>query len=196
MLSLIHFVSAFLLNQISLFLQASANMIKVTPLKKFKLLLALVFFSLFFLGSCKFNEAQQSTGELFLQGSWEDDSLQNQSQLVSYQQYNFRFKCDSFYVQIRNFSKVNLQGGDCYNSNTWLEYAKGYYTVVNDTLKFDGNFVDFEYKYKTQGSCYRNGKFTDTFLIESKTDSLLQLKSLQSGMLHKFLLIDTLSCNK
>jgi len=150
--------------------------------------------SLLFLASCKFNKVEKSTGEAFLQGRWaEEDTLQN-SQLISYQRFNFTFTCDSFYVVIRNFSKVDLQGGPCYDKGTWTEYAKGYYKVAGDTLKFDGNFVDAEFKYKTQGSCYRSGKFTDAFLINSKKDSTLALKSLQAGTLHRLLLQEKLEC--
>lgn len=151
-------------------------------------------FSLLAISACSFNKEEKLTGEVFLQGIWTEDSLPSQNQLVSYQQFDFKFTCDSFYVKIKNYSKVNLQGGNCYDKNTWFEYAKGYYTVKNDSLKFDGNFVDFEYKYKTQGSCYRSGKFTEVFLIEQQLDSLLKVKSLQSGMLHQFLLKEKMVC--
>lgn len=145
--------------------------------------------------SCKFNKVEKSKGESFLQGKWAEDSLENKSQLISYQSFRFTFSCDSFYAVINNYSKVDLQGGPCYNKGEWAEYAKGYYKVIGDTLKFNGNFVDHEFKYKTQGSCYRSGKFSDSFLINSKTDSMLVLKSLESGTLHQFLLKEKLSCN-
>lgn len=146
------------------------------------------------LASCKFNKLETSQGEMFLQGKWTEDSLKNESQLVTYQRFAFTFTCDSFYAVIHNFSKADLQGGSCYSEGTWKEYAKGYYKVAGDSLKFDGNFVDAEFKYKTQGSCYRSGKFTDSFLINSKADSLIVLKNLQSGTLHKLLLKEKLSC--
>jgi hypothetical protein len=149
---------------------------------------------LFFLTACKFNKVEKSTGEAFLKGKWTEDSLENESQLISYQRFNFTFTCDSFYAVINNFSKVDLQGGPCYDKGTWTEYAKGYYKVVGDTLKFDGNFVDSEFKYKTQGSCYRSGKFTDSFVINSKKDSIVTLKSLETGTLHQLLLKEKLNC--
>ncbi len=163
---------------------------------KFKQSIAtsLVIAILFILGSCKFNKIESSDGEAFLQGKWTQDSTENKSQLISYQGFNFTFTCDSFYTVISNYSKVDLQGGSCYDKSEWKEYAKGYYQVIGDTLKFNGNFVDFEFKYKTQGSCYRSGKFTDSFLINSKTDSILVLKSLESGALHQFSLVEKLSC--
>nr|WP_294900806.1 hypothetical protein [uncultured Pedobacter sp.] len=149
---------------------------------------------LFFLAACKFNKVEKSTGEAFLQGKWIEDSLENESQLISYQRFNFTFTCDSFYVIISNFSKADLQGGPCYDKGQWKEYAKGYYKVAGDTLKFNGNFVDFEFKYKTQGSCYRSGKFTDNFIITDKKDSLITLKSLESGTFHRLILKKKLTC--
>lgn len=151
---------------------------------------------LVFLVACKFNKLEESNGSAFLQGKWLEDPLENEAQLVSYQRFNYTFTCDSFYVIIDNFSKADLQGGPCYEKGTWKEYAKGYYKIVDDTLKFDGNFVDQEFKYKTQGSCYRSGKFSDSFLIDSKQDSLLSLKSLQGGTKHQLQLKEKLICNK
>ncbi|HEX7366530.1 MAG TPA: hypothetical protein VF273_05500 [Pelobium sp.] len=155
---------------------------------------ASAFAILFTLASCKFNKVETSTGEAFLQGKWSENSVEDENQLVTYQHFKFTFSCDSFYTIIQNFSKVDLQGGPCYDKGQWNEYAKGYYKMTGDTLKFDGNFVDKEFKYKTQGSCYRSGKFTDTFLITRKTDSLLVLKSLESGVLHEILLKEKTVC--
>ncbi len=159
---------------------------------KFKIL----FFSFsasLLIAACSFNKKVESTGELFLQGTWREDTIANE-QLVSYQKFNFQFRCDSFYLTINNFSTANLQGGPCYDKNTWSEYAKGYYQVINDTLRFDGNLVDKQFKYKTQGSCYRSGKFTDSFLINNLGDSVLVLKSLQTGTSHRLLLIEKSEC--
>lgn len=153
-----------------------------------------VLITLFLLTACKFNKIEESKGNAFLQGKWTEDSLENKSQLISYQSFSFTFTCDSFYTVINNFSKVDLQGGSCYEEGKWTEYAKGFYKQTGDTLTFNGNFVDAEFKYKTQGSCYRSGKFTDSFLINTKTDSTLVLKSLESGTLHQFLLKEKLSC--
>lgn len=144
--------------------------------------------------ACKFNKVEKSAGEAFLQGKWTEDSLESETQLISYQRFNFNFTCDSFYTVISNFSTVDLQGGDCYKKGQWKEYAKGYYKIVGNTLKFNGNFVDSEFKYKTQNSCYRSGKFTDSFIINSKADSLVVLKSLETGTLHRLLLKEKAFC--
>lgn len=147
-----------------------------------------------FLSACKFNKLEQSTGDAYLQGLWQEDALLKHEDLVSWQTFRFKFTCDSFYATIHNVSKVNLDGGPCYQEGNWDEYAKGYYKVVGDTLKFDGNFVDAEFKYKTVGSCYRNGKFTDLFLITAKTDSVIHLKNLQTGTTQQLLLQQKLVC--
>ena len=152
--------------------------------------------ALFMLTSCKFNKLESSNGDTFLQGKWAEDSLAQESQMVTYQRFEFTFTCDSFYAVIRNFSKADLQGGPCYSKGTWKEYAKGYYKVVGDSLKFEGNFVDNEFKYKKQGSCYRSGKFTDTFLITSRADSAITAKSLQVGTLHTLLLKEKSVCTE
>ena len=154
----------------------------------------LVVSALFFLASCKFNKVETSDGEAFLQGKWTEDSLKSKTQLISYQGFDFTFTCDSFYTVICNYSKVDLQGGPCYEKGEWKEYAKGYYQLTGDTLTFNGNFVDAEFKYKTQGSCYRSGKFTDSFLLSSTTDSTILLKSLESGTVHQFSLKERLIC--
>ncbi|WP_017260261.1 hypothetical protein [Pedobacter arcticus] len=161
--------------------------------KTHQLLASTIVFVLFFT-ACKFNKVETSAGEAFLQGKWTEDSLASERELVSYQQFDFTFTCDSFYTVINNFSKVDLQGGACYEKGTWKEYAKGYYKIAGDTLKFNGNFVDNEFKYKTQGSCYRSGKFTDSFIINHKSDSTLILKSLETGTLHQLVLRERLNC--
>ncbi|MDA9555851.1 fumarate hydratase, partial [Pelobium sp.] len=114
-----------------------------------------VFLVLTSLFACTFNKEKPSTGVAFLQGKWDEDSVENKEQLVSYEQNYITFTCDSFYLKIHTYSKVNLNGGECYNKNNWEEYAKGYYHLVKDTLKLEGNFVNQDYKYKPEGSCYR-----------------------------------------
>lgn len=150
--------------------------------------LFLLLFAFGLITACSFNQTIKSTGEAFLQGNWSEDSVANKAQLVNYEQNYFTFTCDSFYLQINSYSKVNLQGGACYDAKAWKEYAKGYYTLNKDTLKFDGVFVDEKFKYKPEKSCYRFGKFTQNFLIIQQSDSLLNLKSLQTGLNHQLVL--------
>jgi hypothetical protein len=156
--------------------------------------LFLLLFVFGLLTACSFNQVIKSGGEAFLQGSWNEDSIANKSQLVNYEQNQFTFKCDSFYLQINSFSKVNLQGGPCYDAKEWQEYAKGYYTLAKDTLKFDGVFVNEKFKYKAEKACYRFGKYTENFLITQQSDSLINLKSLQTGLNHQMVLKVTGVC--
>jgi len=138
----------------------------------------------FLLCACSFNKEKQSTGIDFLQGTWHEDSVMNKEALVSYQQYQFSFNCDSFYLKVATFSKVNLEGGPCFDKKHWEEFAKGYYKLSKDTLKFEGNFVTEDYKYKAEGSCYRTGKYIEDFLMNTNNKNEITLKSLQTGLYH------------
>lgn len=149
---------------------------------KQELLFAPILLAVFFCASCKFNQQKRTSGVDFLQGKWFEDSVTNKAQLVTYQQHQFYFTCDSFYLQVTTFSKVNLQGGPCFDKNHWDEFAKGNYKMVKDTLKLEGNFVTKDYKYKADGTCYRNGKYIEDFLLEKRTDSIVIFKSLQTGL--------------
>ena len=146
------------------------------------------------ISSCSFNQKKQAGGIDFLQGKWTEDSVENKNQLVSYQQYHITFTCDSFYLNIQTYSSVNLNGGACYDSKDWQEFAKGYYTLVNDTLKLEGNFVNKTYKYKPEGSCYRVGKYKEDFILNQTTDGKISVKSLQKGLLHQLLRKEKLVC--
>ncbi len=156
----------------------------------------LFLFSIILISACSFNQAVQHNGADFLQGTWNEDTVENKTQLANYEQHNFKFNCDSFYLQINSFSKVNLDGGECYNANGWKEYVKGYYHIKGDTLKFDGNFVNQEYKYKAEGSCYRSGKFFDEFIIQQQGDSIVNLKSTTTGLRHQLKLKEKSVCKQ
>lgn len=145
--------------------------------------------------SCSFNKTKYSTGVDFLQGKWNEDSVTNKALLVSYQQYQFSFHCDSFYLKVATFSKVNLEGGPCFNQKHWNEFAKGYYRLSKDTLKFEGNFVSEDYKYKIQGSCYRTGKYLEDFIMNSDNKNVITLKSLQTGLYHQLVIKEKGSCS-
>lgn len=156
-----------------------------------------IFFFLVSISSaCTFNKKEQASGVDFLQGKWSEDSVENKSQLVSYQQHDFKFTCDSFYLNIKSFSKVNLNGGPCYDKKTWQEYAKGYYELSGDTLKFKGNFVNEDYKFKPENSCYRVGKYEESFLLINKSAELIAIKSLQTNLSHKIALKEKVVCQK
>ena len=148
----------------------------------FLLLIGAVFSS-----ACTFNKKEQASGVDYFQGKWSEDTVENKAQLVSYQQHDFKFTCDSFYLQIKSYAKVNLNGGVCYDKKSWIEYAKGYYQLVGDTLKLEGNFVSNKYKFKPEGSCYRVGKYQENFIVVNKGKVLefLLIKSLQTNLIHQ-----------
>jgi len=153
-------------------------------------------FLLLLSSACTFNKKEQASGVDYLQGKWSEDTVENKAQLVSYQQHDFKFTCDSFYLQIKSYAKVNLNGGVCYDKNSWIEYAKGYYQLVGDTLKLEGNFVSKQYKFKPEGSCYRVGKYQENFIIlnKGKVLELLLIKSLQTSLIHQLKLTEKGSC--
>lgn len=157
--------------------------------------IALIIFTICSFYACSFNTKAPQTGLSYLQGSWREDSIKNQSQLVNYENYAFRFTCDSFYLNIKSFSKVNLDGGECYNKNTWEEYVKGTYTSNQDTLHLNGAFVTANFKFKAEGTCYRFGKFDEDFLVKKIDESTLEIQSTLSPIAHQLILIQKTSCN-
>lgn len=127
--------------------------------------------------SCKRLPNVQGKGELFLQGVWSQDSVANAKQLLSYTQHKFKITCDSFYVDLTTFSKVNYHEDSCFNDGVWKEYAKGTYVVKGDTLVLNGTFTKANYKQKVSG-CYRNGRYLTNFKINKINANFLALESL------------------
>jgi len=75
--------------------------------------------------ACSFNPPIQGRGEDYIQGEWQQDSIPMQKKLLSYSLYNFKFSCDSFYVKVNSFSKVNSGADTCMNAGHWTEYIRG-----------------------------------------------------------------------
>lgn len=132
--------------------------------------------------ACKFNPDVQTPGQAYLQGEWKQDSVTMQQQLVSYSLYNLKFTCDSFFVQINTFSKVNTGADSCTRGGHWAEYAKGVYEQKNDTLHVRGLFCNADYSYKDPTGCLRSGVYEEYFKVKKKSDSLISL-SPTSGVL-------------
>lgn len=146
----------------------------------------LFYFSFILIGllcvfSCKFNSPIQGSGADFLQGNWVQDSVPMQKQLVNYSLYAFDFNCDSFFVSINTFSKVQVAVDTCMHRGEWMEYAKGSYVLQNDTLYLKGFFANADTTLKNEG-CLRKGVFNETFSVKLKSDSLLQMNNL-SGVI-------------
>jgi hypothetical protein len=139
-------------------------------------LLALAFL-LLAVASCSRMPNVQGKGEQLLQGVWNQDGVSNASQLLSYTKHRFKISCDSFYVDITTYSKVNYYEDSCFNNGVWKEYAKGTYHVNGDTLLLNGTFTKANYKQKLAG-CFRTGRYLSSFKIKKATGSQLLLESL------------------
>ena len=131
----------------------------------------------FCLTSCFPNPNMQTPGENYLQGEWQQDSVPAQKLLVSYSLYNIKFSCDSFFMTIKSFSKVNAGSDSCMNSGHWAEYTKGTYRQENDTLHLKGQFCNANMTLKDDKGCFRSGDYEDFFKINKKTDSTIQFSS-------------------
>jgi hypothetical protein len=147
------------------------------------------------LTSCKSNPNFQGKGEVYLQGEWQQDPIPDQKQLVEYSIYHFKFSCDSFFVQIQSFSKVNNGPDTCMRSGHWSEYVRGSYQQRNDTLHLRGQFCNANYSLKQEGGCFRSGIYEDLFKISKKTDSLIQFSSISNVIPINAHLIKHYTCN-
>ncbi len=127
------------------------------------------------LSACSFNPNMQGKGEEYLQGEWRQDSTPVQKQLLSYSLYNFKFTCDSFFVQQQTHSKINYGIDTCASNGRWTEYIRGTYAQRHDTLFLKGFFTDADYRLKKLGGCFRSGPYEEYFKVNKQTDSLLQL---------------------
>jgi hypothetical protein len=144
---------------------------------------------------CWFNPNTQGKGEVYLQGEWQQDSIPNQKQLLEYPIYHLKFNCDSFFVQINTFSKVNNGPDSCMRSGHWSEYIKGTYLQKNDTLHLKGQFCNANYTLKDEGGCFRSGIYQELFKVSKKTDSVIQFSSTSSVLPIKAHLIKRTTCN-
>jgi hypothetical protein len=145
--------------------------------------------------SCRFNPNIQTPGQAYLQGEWQQDSVTNQKQLLTYSLYRLKFSCDSFYMTIQTFSKVNTGIDSCMRSGRWTEYSKGTYMQEHDTLHVKGQFCNADMSIKDDKGCFRSGDYEDFFKISKQTDSLLQFASTTNVIPIKAHLIKRTSCH-
>lgn len=129
----------------------------------------------FCLVSCSFNANLQGKGEAYLQGEWRQDSVPMQKKLTEYSLYNISFSCDSFYMQINSFSKVDNGADKCTASGHWTEYVKGGYLQHGDSLVMRGQFCNANYSLKAEGGCFHSGIYEETFKVKKNGDSLVSL---------------------
>ena len=144
--------------------------------------------------ACKFNPDMQTPGQTYLQGEWQQDRVTMQKQLVNYSLYNLKFNCDSFFVQIKTFSKANTGSDSCAQSGQWIEYAKGTYEQRNDTVNVRGLFCNPDYSYKNPEGCFRSGVYEESFKVAKKTDSVLQFNPTSSVIAFNARLIKRTVC--
>lgn len=132
------------------------------------------------LSACRFNPNVQGKGADLLQGKWKEVHQTYQDSLIQYTASNFKFSCDSFYVELDTRSTANYYGDHCFNSGRWKEYAKGNYVVSNDTLYLIGTFTKSNFKQKLDG-CYRIGQYLPTYLIKETGEKRIELINIQEG---------------
>lgn len=128
--------------------------------------------------SCKFNPNLQGKGKESIQGIWEEEHVEFQNERLQYSSHQFRFSCDSVYLKINTFAKVNIYSDSCFNKGSWTEYAKGTYTYTGDTLVLTTTFTKPNFKQKISG-CYRIGQYLPVFIIRKNTGDSLYLESLK-----------------
>jgi hypothetical protein len=129
------------------------------------------------LTNCHMNPNMQTPGQAWLQGEWQQDSVPAQKQLISYSLYHIKFDCDSFFMTINTFSKVNYGGDSCMSKGHWAQYAAGHYEQRHDTLYLKGDYTKSNFRLKLETDCFPSGVYKDIFIINKKTDSLVQLSS-------------------
>jgi len=165
---------------------------------KFAHLLYLLPFAFLFLvifSGCNFNPNMQTPGESYLQGEWQQDSVANQKRLIEYSLYHFRFSCDSFFVSIQSFSKVNAGPDSCTSPGRWTEYCRGTYEQKNDTLHLKGQFANKDMSVKDDKGCFRSGDYEEIFKVAYKSDSSVQFASTSNVIPIKARLIKRTSCH-
>jgi hypothetical protein len=127
--------------------------------------------------SCSLNPNMQTPGDSYLQGEWQQDAVANQARLLSYSLYHLKFSCDSFFVAINSYSKVNTGADTCMNSGHWTEYCKGTYDQRHDTLHLKGQFCNADMTIKDDKGCFRSGDYEEFFKVGKKSGSRVQFAS-------------------
>ncbi len=145
------------------------------------------------LHSCKFNPNLQGKGRDDLQGIWKEGTVAYQEQRLQYSKHQFEFSCDSVYVIVETFAKVNTYPDSCFNQGSWTEYAKGVYETKDDTLLIKATFTKPNFKQKISG-CYRIGQYLPAFIIRKSTGDTLNLEGLQDHLPLKLSLKERTVC--
>jgi hypothetical protein len=164
-------------------------------LSAFTCLIAFCFVVSALSSGCKSNPNMQTPGKEYLQGEWQQDSVAGQNKLVSYSLYHLKFSCDSFFVSIQSFSKVNTGADSCMALGKWTEYARGTYDQLHDTLHMKGQFVNADMTIKDDKGCFRSGDYEEFFKVTKQTDSIFQFAPTSSTIAINAHLIKRTSCH-
>ncbi|WP_158825905.1 fumarate hydratase [Mucilaginibacter lacusdianchii] len=169
---------------------------KLSALNYISLLFILVLGTwLLALSSCSPNSNLQGKGQDYLQGEWEQRQEAVHSKLLNYTLYHYKFTCDSFYVTLQSFSKVNYGADTCMNKGHWVEYAKGRYEQQHDTLMVKGFFCDSKFKIRNEGGCFRVGVYEELFKVTNHTDTSVQIRNTADVLPINLHLMKRITCN-
>lgn len=148
---------------------------------------------LLLLASCQFKPNVQEPGTAMVQGNWEEIPVAYQDSLLQYTRHQFRFSCDSFYLQMETSAKSNPYPDSCFNNGHWTEYVKGTYRQGHDTLYLDGTFTKANWKQKISG-CYRLGRYLNALVLKQSKGDTLEVRSIDQHIPIKLLLKEAFPC--
>jgi len=158
----------------------------------FKILGSCFLFLICITGCTRLPDIQGRGSEAF-QGVWSQDSVENESKLLTYTKHDFRITCDSFYVNLVTHSKANYYSDSCFNNGIWKEYAKGVYAVRNDSLFLLGTYTKENYKQKISG-CYQIGQYIKSFKILKMEKQKIVMESSDNQRIINLFLKERITC--
>ena len=158
----------------------------------FKILGSCFLFLICITGCTRLPDIQGRGSEAF-QGVWSQDSVENESKLLTYTKHDFRITCDSFYVNLVTHSKANYYSDSCFNNGIWKEYAKGVYAVRNDSLFLLGTYTKENYKQKISG-CYQIGQYIKSFKILTMEKQKIVMESSDNQRIINLFLKERITC--
>ena len=126
--------------------------------------------------SCRRLPDVQGEGSAMLQGIWAQDTTKFAEPMLSHTSHKFKITCDSFYVDLTTYSKVNYYADSCFQNGIWKEYAKGVYVMRNDSIFLEGTYTYANYKQKLSG-CYHIGRYIKSFKLKKASSDTLMLES-------------------
>jgi hypothetical protein len=135
----------------------------------------------------------QGKGSAAFQGVWDQDSIENETKLLTNTHHNFKITCDSFYVNLITYSKANYYSDSCYNNGVWKEYAKGIYAVRNDSLFLVGTYTKENYRQKISG-CYQIGQYIKSFRILDLKEGKIVMESSDNQRIVNLFLKKKITC--